>query len=464
MKEKSNYAYIFIILLLLVIAYWKMGTNFFWRDDWACMYIFKEWGLGYLSQSYAGHFFPLFYIVYCAELYLFGVNADLYHYVNLLAYAGLCFSFFLLCHYTSKNKLLSFVFTFYLLAHPLNFMMVLHTYELCEIIHILFQILFVLYFLKYLENKSPKHLIFSCALLFFQAFFYDNGLLMPLLVIVASWIYNLKKQNGIIFSIIFLMLTFLFLFIHYYFIGKTTLQQSPHMFSLAKIFEDLPLVIWAFIKFASITVSRSFLLFDKLIGETGCIIFSFLFFSFIFYCSYKIKEVRKDMVFALYWMILTCIAIPIVRYKIIFFPYYYSCLSLAPVLYILFIVLKGINEHSSRFLIIEKFKNNFIKYNPAYALTAAIFFILIFIADQHLVNIFEYRNIKNKEAMELAIKNNTAFQPFDDPVISDIKIIACWPHPWEYNGICAREHYLYWQRNSLETQLKKQIVCQIKLN
>lgn len=170
------------------------------------------------------------------------------------------------------------------------------------------------------------------------------------------------------------------------------------------------------------------------------------------------------MVFALYWMILTCIAIPIVRYKIIFFPYYYSCLSLAPVLYILFIVLKGINEHSSRFLIIEKFKNNFIKYNPAYALTAAIFFILIFIADQHLVNIFEYRNIKNKEAMELAIKNNTAFQPFDDPVISDIKIIACWPHPWEYNGICAREHYLYWQRNSLETQLKKQIVCQIKLN
>src|SRR5688572_22360028 len=152
-KEKAENFIYFGIFLLWVFVVWKINHNFPISDDWAFFEEFSKKGFSDLFEPYFGHVAPLFKGLYFIEIMIFGVNMILFHYVNLLVFAVTVFVLYKFLEFISNNRQLSLFAAFLFAAHPVNKDYILWSFQIGQTAHILFQLLFVRYIIKYSEEK-----------------------------------------------------------------------------------------------------------------------------------------------------------------------------------------------------------------------------------------------------------------------------------------------------------------------
>ena len=416
--EKNINVYVYIFLFLLTMTFWKRTTSFFWGDEWSYLKILMDNSnpLEFIFTAHSEHFIPIFKLVYFLEINIFGVNHLLYGYTNLLVHSVIAYFFYKLLVDLFKERSYAFLFAAVYAVHPINYMHLEWAFQICLSLHLLFQVLFVYFSLKYFKEKLDKYYWYALFLLLLQNFTFGNGLFMPSLLILGllMWESTEKKIARIalpaLIQIGFLIVQLTFM-----------VRDATSNLSI----ENIPDLSYAFLYFVSSTIASSAVFIFNIKG-----IFLGWFFGggFLLLIILKIKKNKALLPFFMFflaWIVLVTISIPLARTKYILagtWRLYYNALPLLPILICFAYLSKPLFEYLE-----SKLQGKLI-------LIYVSVLSIVFLMDQRLVNTFSVRSLRNKMTMHQAIKAKIDYRSVldEEDITTDM-----------YKG--KKEVYLHWR-------------------
>ncbi|MGC4022136.1 MAG: hypothetical protein QM734_09440 [Cyclobacteriaceae bacterium] len=409
----------FFVLTLAIFACWGNSYTFFWRDEWNFLSEFREIHFGFFFQPFNGHIKPIFKLFYFLESQLFGINTVFYNITNLLIYSVAIYFTYVLATESSpekedgKSKIMAFGLAFVVALHPINFNHLLWSFQVSQSLYILFQVLCVLYFVKYVQSDSKKYLILSILFLLMQNYSFGNGLFMPFVFLGYAILF--KKRDKI-------KLVAIYFFIFMATIMIQALCGNPDGLILKAIHNWYAILV-EFINFLDINVCRIFTIIDGLhrFHFLGIALFA----AFVFY-GYSRKSVNKEVLtIYLLWFIINCVSIPIVRQDSAKVPHYYTVMSLIPVCFIVYLIAY---DSLSSFAAQRK--------SISFGILSTIC-VAFYIIDARMVSIFSRRNALNEQCLKSSIEKKIKYYAYDDPYFSE--------ETDAFRVDDVQEIYLYWK-------------------
>lgn len=393
-----------IPIQLIVLSFWNIDFAFFWKDDWVFMHNMIGMDMDYLVANYYGHIMPIFKIYYFFLLNLFGTSALAFSYVGkfLFACCGLAL-LALAMRITSKR--MAWAMTIAFLIHPLAFEQVEWIFEQCISLHLLFQILSVYFFLRWVSSGTARDLWVMVLLTSLQNYSFGNGLFIPLLFVFGIFLLcpsGQRRRQGVS---AFLLLFILFIAIQMVFGGpRATMPRS--------VAEIMGIFAGGF-KLFTIDAARWFFIRENLLGHLTPVLGLAISLGLLALAFTRRDRDRKLAVFHALWFLFTFCSVPIVMGSKVLeredVPYYYSTLCMIPVLFIAEHAIGG---------------RRFWKHVPRPLLPALLTLLLggVFLLDRELARMVSFRNYRNQQALLRSIKTNTPFHGFDDPAIYHPKL------------------------------------------
>ena len=421
----------FLLIMLITFLTWKTSYSFFVSDDWGYLSLFKDKGLEGIFEPYNNHIIPLHKLVYFAELKTFGVNSIFFQYCNIFTFSIAVFLFYKLLWLILKNQFWTIAGTLLFLLHPVNSYYILWGFQICQTLHILFQLAFFYYFIKYTVDKKSLTLVIAISAIIMQNFFFGNGIFFPLLLIAGGWLYkNLPHKKIIVVVGISLQIIFILL---------QTLYGNN---DVAIAVGDIPAILEAMLQYAGRNILRYFSLLEINFGKTLALIVASLFVAFLLYIYIKKKDKRKTILIVTGWLAVTLIAIPVARRAIIsasVMPVYYYGLSLIPFCILIVIALSNI-------------KSSIIIKNKVLVFFSTLIFLVLFFIDQRITGSYATRDLRNRLAMTKAIQNHTEYSPFDDPIFNGADSAI------KKQNLKPVETFGYWQKNTKAFFLSEELI------
>ncbi len=384
---------ILIFLLCLSLLIWLNVFSFFLGDDWSFINdfangkSFKEYAL----VGHGGHVIPLFQALYTMELVLFGKNAICLQFTSVLFWGLTCFVFYLLLNRMSTHeyaKRNSLIITIVFCLHPDLADVIFWIFQQGVILHILLQLLAVLYYFNYIQQGHFKNFVLFLFFLVIQNYFFGNGVLFPLLFI-CHYFFEKRKIDKLIICTLLIQLLFIF-------IQKALSQQE---INLNTLLENYTSIIISFFKLIYVSIVR--FAFVKQTGGSVLVYIGLVFFAYLCYLAYR--DQKNYFIFCILYLFVSSLAVPIARFQIAGFQpqdvhYYYSVLLFPPLFLILYLAISHIQVKGYNLL-----------FSICLVYTIGFYFINI-----QTKKIFGYKHFKNKEAIENAVlygkKNYYAFE------------------------------------------------------
>jgi protein O-mannosyl-transferase len=214
-----------ILTALIFISYIPVWQNAFIWDDKP--YIILNDNVKNFSFSKIGEFFygpnsfqvgnyhPLTMLSLAIEYLLVKDNVWLYHFNNLVLHAVNSWLVFRLLKKLNQNTLISFITALLFAIHPMHVESVAWAAERKDVLYTLFQLLALIYYVKYDESKDTKFYIYSILLFVASCLSKGMGVVLPALLLITDYCF-LKKPIGVkmfLNKIPFFIITFIFAYI-----------------------------------------------------------------------------------------------------------------------------------------------------------------------------------------------------------------------------------------------------------
>lgn len=394
-------------LLITVLAFWKCNNYFFWRGDWMYLALTSGDFPGIAARNNPEDLKLLYKPLFWLQAKAFGVNAILYHYVNLLLVATAGFAFFHLCRRFFHNAWVALIPAAMLAIHPANFETTLWMVNQSEWLHLIVYVMFVLFLLKYFVSNKVIHLAFALVCMIISNLLFPNGAFAPLLALAGSLLFVESRRRrirlAVFFAAIMLLIPVLIMLL---------IPAEHRSGAMASPLSRLDEVILSFFHFTGISITRTLIITERVLGTPSVIGCSLLYLAIIAWGLVRFPAIRKNLLFTLAWLVTSAMTIPLVREpEIISLRYYYTSLLIMPLILSLAIVI-----HAAWPQLVHNSSTRRWAVRIAYGVTVLLLTVYFFV-DQRQVNIYEYRSVMNRERMELAITDGTAYEPFDDPII-----------------------------------------------
>jgi hypothetical protein len=378
----------YLVLVVFGLIVWLNPDTFFWRDDWLYLSFYYQKQFALFNNHLAFEIKPLFQYFFFLEFLVMKSFMMGYQIINSLLLVGCSIYLYrvLLSFSIHKNAALFSAFLF--VIHPVQFVNALWIFQQCELIHLLLLIASILYFKQYMETSTNSSLVrFGCCL-FFQNYFFPNGLFYPVLFLIAY--FGLKSKKSVDFK--FLVLVVLILATH---LAHALYIQSRLVLEGGGLSSHVKIKILYFFKIISISIWRVFIpnfspnhsFLVTVAPLIACGFFIAIAYKMIVDKSFNQPEVHY-------------------YYSALHFPYLFMLISLLFHYYVSF----------------EKI---------AFKLIAVVLIGLLIVADYKGKRAFSYRNKLNAKRMEIALKSNQ-YKPYDDPCFSI-------PHYFQLEGHSEQE-------------------------
>ncbi len=387
----------FIVLALLV---WVDPFAFFKSDDWSFImrYASNDYlSGGYIFEGHGAHVIPLFKSIYYLELSVFGKNALCFQILSVLLWGILSYAFFKLCQQINPSKsALALLISLLFCLHP-NFADILYwIFQQGVILHLLFQILTILYYFIYLKERTSGKLFLFLILLIGQNYFFGNGVLFPCLFIFHSILEDRKLLSKHLVVLIGIQIIFLV-------IQKSFSQEEIGILS---VFENSASIVISFLKLIYVSVTRFFFIRNF----AGSYLLALALLLFFIQAYFAFRNHGKLFFFSIVYLVISTISMAIGRSQIASMPeneihYYYSILLFPPLFMMLFLALSGFRTKQHHKIITG---------------VLTVYAIVFTAVNIQAKRIYSYRNFKNKEAMNNAVLySKINYYPFDDAMFSN---------------------------------------------
>lgn len=386
----------FVLLALLTLAFWRVDVNFFWRDDWNFLDSMRTPSLAYFFDDHFGHVKPLFKLAFFAQLKLFGTNAIFFAYFNLLfvalgAYAVLR----LLLQLTTP--LSAWITTLILLLHPLLFNHVGWTFEQCISLHLLFQVLAVGGFVRWVNGQQPRDLIATFAFTVAQNYCFGNGLFLPLLfaaacpLLITPW----RKQLPVMAGFVGLFLAF----------ALVQITLGGDRAGMPHTVDDLLGLVQGGVHLLGVDTARAFFIQEKALGSLTPWLSIAASLVLVLLAVLRKDRDQRMAWFHVLWFLVAFSSVPIVRrgdLLLVTIPHYYSILCMVPLGFIAEQALGGraLWHRIPRKLLVAG---------------AAVAVIGVFVIDRQLMAMVSFRSFRNEQAMMQSLQDGTPYKGFDEP-------------------------------------------------
>ena len=407
-----------LFFVLAAFLIWVPEYAFFWRDEWEFLQGFRTKDPSFFLQDHYGHIKPVFKVFYFLELMGFGTNVILFSYTNLVLF-GICnYVVFRLVRSVSTERSAWIVATITTI-HPLMFNHLGWTFQVCITLHLLFQALAVLYFVRWALN-TDRSLVPVFVFTVLQHYSFGNGLFLPVLFAAGAFIFKRGRERyGMALGMI--LAWFVFISIQLLFGGDR--QEG----ALAP--DAIPAMIRGGLYFIGAITSSTYFLREGVLGSITPWLASGIFLVAVVLAFTNKQRDRRLALFLTLWFVITMCSIPIVMQDGLVnkkLPHYYFALSMVPMALIF--------EHAlgNRWSLGPKLRS-------ALAASALIAFVGIFMIDQHLKTLFSYRSMRNMQYMQKNIAEGTPYRGFDEPYF-----IVAVPRMPEPSGL-----YMYWRSKDL---------------
>lgn len=388
-----------LLFVMLSLFIWIDIFSFFKGDDWIFIidYIKGNSLKNYVLYAHRGHVMPLFKSFYSLELIFFGKNAQCFQFISVICWGITSFVFYLIFNQISSNeysKYFAILVSMLLCMHP-NFSDIIYwIFQQGIIIHLLFQALTILYYLKYLKEDTTKHLTLFILFLIIQNYFFGNGVLFPLLFLCHYILVKRKVMNKIPISLFVIQIAFIL-------IQEALSKQEIHLHDLIN---NYLAIIYSFFNLIKVSLVRFF--FIKQLYGNIMVIPGIVLFGCISYLAFK--NDKNIFFFSLLYLIISTIAISIARFQISAsepkeIHYYYSVLLFPSVFLLLFTAISNLT----------------LKPLKATATVMVAYLTIYFFVNIEAKKIYSYKNLKNKEALNNAIRyEKKNYYPFEDAIYS----------------------------------------------
>ncbi len=294
----------------------------------------------------------------------------------------------------------AWLLTLVLTMHPIMFNHLGWAFEQCISLQLLFQAAAVGAFIRWFRDAGSKSWMLAFTATIIQAYFFGNGLFLPLLFIAGSFLLGPvadKKRVAGAFLLLFLAFTA----VQLRFGGeRSQLSATPE-------------AIWGMLAggthLLGVNTARYLFIQEHAFGRaTPWLAIGFFLLCVVLALTNK-KRDRRIAVFQLIWFAVTFCTIPIViGNKLITLssvPHYYSILSLAPVLFIVEHALAGRSWGPSLS-------------GPVLPVLFGFLFSAVFLLDQQLKEITSFRSFRNQQMMMMSLLDGTPYYGIDDPYFS----------------------------------------------
>lgn len=403
-----------ILFVLAAFLIWVPEFAFFWRDEWEFLQGFRTKDPSFFFQDHYGHIKPVFKFFYFLELMGFGTNVILYSYTNILLF-GICnYVVFRLVRSVSTERS-AWVVAAITTLHPLMFNHLGWTFQVCITLHLLFQALAVLYFVRWAFGTDRSMLpVFAFTVL--QHYSFGNGMFLPVLFAIGAFIFK-KGRDRNVMAIGMTAAWLVFVAIQLIFGGD---RQEGAMTPGA-----VPAMVRGGLYFIGAITSSTFFLREWVLGPMTPWIAGAIFLTAVVLALTNGHRDRRMGLFLVLWFGITMCSIPIVMQDSLMdrkLPHYYFALSMVPMVLIFEHALGGRWAPNRGMRRVS-------------ALGAAAAFVGIFLIDQHLKTLFSYRSMRNMQFMHKNIAEGTPYRGFDEPYFQ-----VATPRMPEPSGL-----YSYWR-------------------
>ncbi|PCI95609.1 MAG: hypothetical protein COB15_12015 [Flavobacteriales bacterium] len=244
--------YYSLIIVILIIAIYIVSVNFgFILDDnyFIVNNLYVKKGLFGISdiifkapeiimeegQTTIYSYRPISHIIFATIYHYFGLDARIFHIINIAAFATTGLLLFKLLKdiiFKNYNILLSFIITLIFVSHPLTVESVANIKGLDDVLSLLFFIASFINIFKYLQKKESKTLIYS-TLFFLLALFSKENTLMLIIIIpfISHYYYDHKIKTYLPLIISFSGVILIWILLKYK-VNDGLLYEKPSYFFL----------------------------------------------------------------------------------------------------------------------------------------------------------------------------------------------------------------------------------------
>lgn len=428
LSKKKNDCLFYALLLLLPFVFWKNSASFFWRDEWQFMNAFRGFKFSFLLEPHFYHIVPIFKLFYFIQLKIFGINAQLFHYTNLILFGLIFIVLFKLFICRLYSAWHGFFICVIILAHPINFNHLLWSFQVGITLQLFFQSLSIYYLFKYLESSGWKYFLLTFVFAILQNYSFGNGLLFPLLIFLFL-LFTKNKRKITIPIVLFLLILFVSI--------QVLLGKSEQL--LNNIPENILPIANSFIIFIGTNLARFFFLRENLLGNTTLYFSIFLFLILLLIGILNKKTDKKIIIIYSGWFLLSNTLIPIAKASSILehsMPHYYSTLSFIPFGLLISEIVKPW---------VKNIEGNKKVTSLLFASIVSIM-LVFFTIDNMMVNTFTIRSIRNEANFNQAVSSNTPYYAFDDPYFCNPQFSTKGCVSWVQN---PKEIYEYWDKHTI---------------
>ncbi len=192
-----------IVVVTTLIIYFnaiKFRFLFNWDDDTYIIDNADIRNLGFaniklfFSKFYVGNYQPLLLLFYAIEYKLFGLNASYYHFVNILIHIiNTCLVFLLVKKISPKNIMVALITAGFFAIHPMHVESVAWVAETKDVLYTLFFLVSLIFYLKYLDTGTSKHLLVTGVFFVLSCLSKSAGVILPLVMLLLDYYTGRKR-------------------------------------------------------------------------------------------------------------------------------------------------------------------------------------------------------------------------------------------------------------------------------
>jgi len=395
-----------LILLILVVFYWKLKFSFFYWDEWDWLRPIAN-GNFEIFKPHNEHFLPIIKVFYEVQLSVFHNDPMYMHYVMLFIHAVTAFLVGYFLWLLLKRNFLAILGGLIFALHPFQWENVLWTFQSQIIFNVMFVLLALIFTKLFLDTLKKRYYFLALFFTFIQLYTFGSGLIMPIVIIMFFLLFRGKRVSWklvIPYIIIFIVNTII-----YKIWGSANVVAFADIKNISAIQKLIEYYSYAIFNNLGRTLS---------LKESPVFTLSLIFYTLIaifstFFIGKGIlekKEQWKLFAFGYVWYLISFILISLSRFTngieqsySARYAYYYIIPILIIVLYIV------------KFLLEEK--RPWFNYLFRLLLTVVIitFLILSYIHIQKIKTDRQFLFVKNYKEMSLYEKDNSY-----EPVIFDL--------------------------------------------
>ena len=328
-----------VILLLLVIFYWKLKFSLFYSDEWDWLRPIAN-GNFEIFKPHNEHFLPIIKVFYEVQLTIFHNDPMYMHYVMLFIHFITAFLVGFVIWLLLKKNILAILASLIFALHPFQWQNVLWTFQSQIIFNVMFVLLALIFTKLFLDTLRKRYYFLALFFTFIQLYTFGSGLIMPIVIMMFFLLFRSKKVS------LKLVIPYIIIFIVNVIIYKTWGAANVTAFADLKSLDNIKKLIEYYAYAVFNNLGRTLTL-----KETPIFTLSLLFYTLIVIASTFLvnrdsqinKEKWKLFAFGYVWYFITFILIALSRFTYGIEQSYsprYAYYYIIPVLIVLLYIIK----------------------------------------------------------------------------------------------------------------------------